>query len=113
MSELGQFKRYRIGKAAKILDVKTSVLRFWESEFPQLDPVRTESGQRLYTAEHMELLKRIKQLLYNEGLTIEGARKRLEEGEETSSPSVSDSSDRFFLREVASELRAILGLFKA
>jgi DNA-binding transcriptional MerR regulator len=59
--------------------LKTYVLRFWESEFPQLEPARTASGQRLYTREHIDLLQRIKRLLYDEGLTIEGARRRLEE----------------------------------
>jgi DNA-binding transcriptional MerR regulator len=62
-----------------LLDLKAYVLRFWESEFPQLEPARTDSGQRLYTQEHIDLLQRIKYLLYEEGLTIEGARRRLEE----------------------------------
>lgn len=55
------------------------MLRFWESEFPQLDPIRTPKGQRLYTEEHLTLLRRIKYLLYTQGLTIEGAKRKLEQ----------------------------------
>ncbi|MFW5836562.1 MAG: MerR family transcriptional regulator [Desulfovibrionaceae bacterium] len=79
MSERGDNGTWKIGQAAKLLDLKTYVLRFWESEFPQLEPLRTSSGQRLYTREHIDLLQRIKRLLYDEGLTIEGARRRIEE----------------------------------
>lgn len=71
-------RTYRIGQAARKLDLNTSVLRYWESEFPQIQPIRTRKGQRLYTDEHVELLSVIKRLLHEEGLTIEGARKKLE-----------------------------------
>ena len=67
-----------------MLDLNASVLRYWETEFPQLEPVRTGKGQRLYHQEHIELLKLIKRLVHEEGLTIEGAKKKLEtEGEMT------------------------------
>lgn len=102
MTDLGEFKRYKIGDAARMLEVKPYVLRFWESEFPDLEPVRTPSGQRLYTEEHLDLLRRIKALLYGEGLTIEGARKRLTE-----------HNPDDFLREVADELENILRLTSA
>jgi len=72
-------KTYRIGQAARELGVKAYVLRYWESEFPQIKPLRTGKGQRLYTQEHLDIIRRIKSLLYDEGLTIEGARKRLED----------------------------------
>lgn len=68
---------YRIGEAAKILNVKTSVLRFWESEFPQIRPKRTETGQRYYSEKDMHILKKIHTLLYQEGMTINGAKKTL------------------------------------
>jgi len=74
-------KTYRIGEVADILKLKSYVLRFWESEFPQLVPLRTEKGQRLYTAEHVALLRRIQTLLYEMGMTIEGARRILEHEE--------------------------------
>ena len=72
-------KTYKIGQAAKMLGLESYVLRFWEKEFPQLKPLRTSKGQRLYTEEHIKLIKKIKTLLYEDRLTIEGARMRLEE----------------------------------
>jgi len=71
-------KTYRIGEVAEMLNLKTHVLRFWETEFPQLAPLRTESGQRLYKEEHVALLRRIQQLLHEQGMTIEGARRVLD-----------------------------------
>ncbi|MDR1126414.1 MAG: MerR family transcriptional regulator [Deltaproteobacteria bacterium] len=72
-------KIYKIGEAAQLLGLKSYVLRFWESEFPQLNPTRTESGQRLYSEQDLELLRRIRNLLHERGLTIEGAKKVLSE----------------------------------
>ncbi len=60
-----------------MLGVETYVLRFWEKEFPQLQPKRTRKGQRIYSEEDVQLLKKIIYLLYKEGLSIEGAKKRL------------------------------------
>ncbi len=71
-------KTYRIGKAAEILGLNPSVLRYWESEFPQIKPIRTPRGQRLYSEKTMDVVKRIQKLLHEDGLTIEGAKKRLE-----------------------------------
>jgi len=70
-------RMYRIGEAARELDLQTSVLRFWEGEFPGLQPVRTPKGQRLYTERDMELLRKIRSLLHEQGMTIEGARRVL------------------------------------
>lgn len=72
-------RTYRIGEAASLLNLKTYVLRFWETEFPQLVPLRTEKGQRLYTEADLALLRRIRLLLHERGLTIEGARRMLAE----------------------------------
>ncbi len=72
-------KTYKIGEAARLCGVKPFVLRFWESEFPGLSPIRTPKGQRLYTDDHVRLIARIKALLHEQGLTIEGARKKLAE----------------------------------
>ncbi|MBR3663316.1 MAG: MerR family transcriptional regulator [Desulfovibrio sp.] len=71
-------KMYRIGEAAELLNLKSYVLRFWETEFPQLAPLRTDHGQRLYSEEHIALLRRIKQLLHEQGMTIDGARRVLD-----------------------------------
>ena len=80
-------KTYKIGQAAKLLDVKPFVLRFWEGEFKDvLVPVRTPSGQRAYTEGNVELVREIKRLLYDEGLTIEGAKKRLREAKPGTRP---------------------------
>ena len=64
-------RMYRIGEAARELDLQTSVLRFWEGEFPGLQPVRTPKGQRLYTERDMEILRKIRFLLHEQGMTIE------------------------------------------
>jgi DNA-binding transcriptional MerR regulator len=65
---------FRIGEVAKLCDVPAYVLRFWESEFPQLKPHKGGTGQRLYRRRDVEMAMRIKSLLYNEGYTIPGAR---------------------------------------
>ena len=70
-------RSYRIGEAAHKLDLKTCVLRFWEDEFPQLLPKRTPKGQRLYSEADLKLLGRIKFLLHEQGMTIDGARRVL------------------------------------
>ena len=73
-------RMYRIGEAARALNLQTSVLRFWEGEFPELQPVRTPKGQRLYTERDMEILHKIRSLLHEQGMTIEGARRVLSGG---------------------------------
>jgi DNA-binding transcriptional MerR regulator len=65
---------FRIGDVAKLCGVEAYVLRFWESEFPQLKPNKSGTGQRLYRRRDVELALRIKQLLYTDGYTIAGAR---------------------------------------
>jgi DNA-binding transcriptional MerR regulator len=65
---------FRIGDVAKLCDVPAYVLRFWESEFPQLKPHKGGTGQRLYRRRDVEMALRIKALLYDEGYTIPGAR---------------------------------------
>jgi DNA-binding transcriptional MerR regulator len=68
---------YKIREACEIVGVEAHVLRFWESEFPALAPPKSKTGQRTYRPKDIELLLRIKKLLYEEGFTISGARKRL------------------------------------
>jgi DNA-binding transcriptional MerR regulator len=65
---------FRIGDVAKLCDVPTYVLRFWETEFPQLKPNKGGTGQRLYRKRDVEMALRIKTLLYDQGYTIPGAR---------------------------------------
>ena len=68
---------FRIGEVADLTDVPAYVLRYWESEFKLLHPKKNEAGQRLYRKRDVELVLRIKSLLYDERLTLEGAKKRL------------------------------------
>lgn len=69
---------YKIGEACKELGIQPYVLRYWETEFPALAPSKSRSGQRVYSEKELEIIKRIKQLLYEEGYTIAGAKKKLE-----------------------------------
>ncbi len=72
---------YKIGNVCEMTGTQPYILRFWESEFPQLAPQKSRSGQRLYRGRDIETVQRIKQLLYEEGYTIAGARRRLEQEE--------------------------------
>ncbi len=68
---------FRIGEVANLCRLPAYVLRFWESEFPQLKPVKSSTGQRMYRKRDVESVLRIKQLLYEQGFTIVGARQQL------------------------------------
>ncbi len=70
-------KYYRIGQVSEIVGVEPHVLRFWESQFKQIQPRRI-SRQRLYRSQDLKILKRIKELLYEEGYTIAGAKKKIQ-----------------------------------
>lgn len=70
---------FRIGEVSDIVGVKPYVLRYWESEFPDIKPSKSKSGQRLYKRRDVEMLLKIKGLLYDERFTINGARKRLKD----------------------------------
>jgi DNA-binding transcriptional MerR regulator len=79
MSE--ETRMYRIGEVSRLADLKPFVLRYWETEFPMLQPVKSPRGHRLYRQEDVDLVLKIKRLLYDEGFTIAGARRHLlEEG---------------------------------
>lgn len=71
---------FRIGEVSRITNTKTFVLRYWETEFPMLQPVKSPSGHRLYRREDIDTVNEIKRLLYEEGFTIVGARKHLSGG---------------------------------
>ena len=70
---------YRIGEVSKLTALKPFVLRYWETEFPMLQPVKSPSGHRLYRQQDVDLVLKIKRLLYDEGFTIAGARRYLRE----------------------------------
>lgn len=71
-------KRFKIGDVCKQADVQPYVLRYWETEFPPLAPDKSGGGQRTYTQRDIAVILRIKELLYTEGFTIAGAKKKLE-----------------------------------
>lgn len=90
---------FTIREAAAHCGVKPHVLRYWEQQFPELAPAKSESGQRIYRREDIERLLRLKGLLYEEGFTIEGARKYLRR-----EPAAADQQ---LLRELLDEVKAI------
>lgn len=83
-------KFFRIGEVSRIVGVEPYVLRYWESEFLQIRPARADSRQRTYQKSDLETIIEIKRLLYEEKLTIQGARKKLRqknrEGESITDP---------------------------
>ena len=84
MTRIPDNKRYfRIGEASRIIGVEPYVLRFWETEFPQVRPDRDPGRQRLYTRQDLELFFRIKKLLYEDQYTIAGAKKQLRAAKKT------------------------------
>ena len=95
---------FKIGEAARLCAVKPYVLRYWETEFSSIRPKKTRSQQRLYQRKDVELLLRIRHLLYDERFTIEGARARLRElGEEekaTPPPLPEPELDRELARKI-------------
>ncbi len=98
---------YSISEAADMTGVPAHVLRYWESEFPQLHPKKGRGGNRLYTENDLSLLSRIHDLLHNKKFTIAGARKQLETGLDELPAQVVPVD---VLAEVKNELREILNL---
>lgn len=68
---------YRMGEVCDLTELESHVLRYWETEIPQLDPTKSRGGQRLYRPEDIELILRIKDLVHERGYTIAGARRHL------------------------------------
>src|SRR4051812_31886852 len=107
---------FRIGEVARLCDLPAYVLRFWETEFPQLSPKKSSKGQRLYRQRDVENLVRIKKLLYEEGFTIAGARQHLKlEAKPVKAQATLFSSPRARtseLKHVRAGLQEILGMLK-
>ena len=114
---------FKIGEVCEITDTQPYVLRYWESEFSALAPAKNSSGQRIYRRRDIETILRIKQLLYEEGFTIAGAKKRLEAEltGKTDTPSsmaalpepdeeTAVADTRGALREIRDQLRDLLTL---
>ena len=114
---------FKIGEVCELTDTQPYVLRYWESEFPVLAPAKNNSGQRIYRRRDIETILRIKTLLYEEGFTIAGAKKKLElELKEQSkgagatpaaaapTPAVVDDSFKSEVSDIKKELLGILDL---
>ena len=122
-SEIPDKLYFRIGEVARICEVPAYVLRFWESEFQQLKPNKSGTGQRLYRKRDVEMTLRIKRLLYDDGYTIPGARQVFqaearESRKKTAEPELplsAANSDAAVagLEKVRKELREIAGLLSA
>ncbi len=97
---------FRIGEVAELTGVKPHVLRYWEAEFGSFRPTKNRQQQRLYQRKDIELILRLKDLLYRQGFTIPGARKKLRE---TGGPAAAEAAGpsrqhREILREIRNEL---------
>jgi DNA-binding transcriptional MerR regulator len=116
-SEIPDKLYFRIGEVARLCEVPAYVLRFWESEFPQLKPNKGGTGQRLYRRRDVEMALRVKRLLYDEGYTIPGARQLLKsevksKSTETQLPLIAAGAplDPRKLQGLRRELESILAL---
>ena len=107
-------KRYfTIGEVSELCGVKPHVLRYWEQEFTQLKPVKRRGNRRYYQHHEVLLIRRIRELLYDQGFTISGARNRLDElvAEPTKSPRVPGRGSN--LSQIRKELESVLALLRA
>ncbi len=97
-------KRYfTIGEVSELCQVKAHVLRYWEQEFPQLRPVKRRGNRRYYQRQDILTIRRIRELLYEQGYTIGGARQSMEEGRK-----VTATTDRVTVRELIGELEEVV-----
>ncbi|MBK8258556.1 MAG: MerR family transcriptional regulator [Polyangiaceae bacterium] len=100
---------FRIGEASSLVGVEPHVLRYWETEFRSIRPKKSARGQRVYTRREVESLVRIKELLYDHGFTIAGAKRRLrEKGFEPPEPGDRSSGESRKMRQALVETRAEL-----
>ena len=97
---------FKIGEVCELAGVEPYVLRFWESEFPNLAPQKSKSGHRVYKRRDVEVVLKIKELLYDRGFTIDGARKQL------SRRGMKPEDRAKMLIEMRDELREILTLLR-
>jgi DNA-binding transcriptional MerR regulator len=106
---------FRIGEVAELAKLEPYVLRFWETEFPQLKPTKSSTGQRMYRRRDVENVLVIKRLLYEEGFTIAGAREKLKTDAKASRqqqplPFIAPSANKDGLKRVRAGLQDLLKL---
>jgi DNA-binding transcriptional MerR regulator len=107
-------KRYfTIGEVSELCGVKAHVLRYWEQEFTQLKPVKRGGNRRYYQHHEVLLIRRIRQLLYEEGFTISGARSRLDQHAINQEEKSQNVSNAFNVNAFKRELREIISLLHA
>ncbi|MDM7323172.1 MAG: MerR family transcriptional regulator [Gammaproteobacteria bacterium] len=100
-------KRYfTIGEASELCAVKPHVLRYWEQEFPKLNPVKRRGNRRYYQREDIELIRRIRTLLYDQGFTINGARQQLDSADNEGHTPVNS------LRDIILRVESVLALLR-
>ena len=107
---------FRIGEVARLCRLPAYVLRFWETEFPQLKPIKSNTGQRMYRHKDVESVLRIKKLLYEEGFTIVGARQQLRiesKPDKKQSPLPFPERSAPDLKHIRQGLREILNILSA
>lgn len=105
---------FKIGEVARIVGVEPYVLRYWETEFREIEPVKSRTKQRLYRRKDVELILRIKGLLYKEGFTIEGARKQIRSRGDGQLPlSLPDGKSRVAFQKVRKGLEEVLKILEA
>ena len=107
---------YTIGEVSRLADLNAFVLRYWETEFPTLQPTKDEAGRRVYRPQDVDMVFRIKRLLYDEGFTIAGARRHLrEKGASDDAPFrssvLADGTSQLLSRRVLLDLRDALRAF--
>lgn len=104
-------KRYfTIGEVSELCGVKPHVLRYWEQEFNQLKPVKRRGNRRYYQHHEVLLVRRIRELLYNQGFTISGARNRLDEGASLEHPGSEAEPNARVALDLRRELQSIVDL---
>ncbi len=105
---------FRIGDVSRITGIKSYVLRYWESEFKFLKPIKNRAGQRVYRRKDVETILEIRRLLYDEKFTIAGAKRRIEEMRRIrpEAPEADGGMPTALLREVQAELSHLHDLLK-
>lgn len=112
MAELSIKKLYySISEVAEIVDLKQYVLRYWESEFEELKPIKNRAGNRVYTQEDIDKILYIKELLYDNKFTIEGAKQKLKEGNQESRAVKAEEAKKL-INSLKSEIQSILDLME-
>jgi DNA-binding transcriptional MerR regulator len=91
---------FKIGEVANLTGIKPHVLRYWETEFKTIRPTKSRSKQRLYRKQEIELILRLKDLLYNQGYTISGARRLLRQKPEKVVADIAPTTDELLLPEI-------------